>query len=335
MNFDFPYCEDIGPFLLLSEIWPSFAPIFTGGEISGPVSKVIEAVGIRKSLRMNFPALQDLNHVWAMPVQRRRPRGSSASDSRHLDPQSRESVSDLCCDKIDEWLIEAETECELTDEARGWFKIVIGEILDNAERHSSVADADGSWTVAAFMARRVVDGVTTFACHMAFLSLGETFAESLDATAAPDLKAVLLAYVKEQREKRGAKQSRETLLTLAAMQDGITRDPRAAAENRGGTGLMDITDMVNLLAASDAGRQSMKIAIISGHSCILIRPPYFKGVMQGDNEPRYLWCNASNSRMEPPSPEHVFDLPVRLPGTVISLSFNLDPEYLRSTVNVD
>lgn len=328
VNFKIDYVQDLGAFLLLSEMWPSFAPVFTGGMMSDPVMKVLEAVGLRSALRMEFPPIDD-SDVWAMPVQRRRPRGRSDSLSRHLEPQSREAVSDMICREIDKWLLRAKTECELTDDARSNFAVIIGEILDNAERHSSVKDRDGTWTVAAFMARREIEGEEVYACHMAFLSLGDTFAEGLESTSSPRIREVLGHYVDEQK-RNAAPQSRETLITLAAIQDGITCDPRAFEDGRGGTGLLDIADMVYALAASDAARASARVTIISGRSCIMLNGPYIRGVSEDDDDPRKLWCNATNSRKEAPSSDHVFDLPIKLPGTVISVSFKLDTDYLRS-----
>lgn len=329
VNFKFSHCNDIGPFLVLAEMMAGFAPILSGGQISTPVQKVIEAVGLRRALRMEFLGPNDNRDVWAMPVQRRRAADTSMSDTRHLDPQRREVVCDMFCDNIDNWLASADTNCELTDEARGRFKTIIGEILDNAERHSSLT-GDGSWTIAAFMARRVVDGQERYACHMAFVSLGTTFAEGLKS-AAPGLRSSLAGYV-EQQVGLGASQSAETLLTLAALQDGVTRDQQALEEGRGGTGLLDIAELVHLLAATEKEIENSRIAIISGRSCILLQKPYLKGVSAAPQEPRRLWCNATNSRKEAPDGAHVFDLPVRLPGTVISVAFNIDPEYLRTVV---
>lgn len=333
VNFTFPYCRDIGPFLVLAELMPGFTPILSGGQITGAVQKVIEAVGLRRALRMEFLSPNNSRDVWAMPVQRRRGPGMSKSDTRFLEPQSYEFVCDMFCDQINEWLLSAGTECELTDDARGRLKTVIGEILDNAERHSAPG-GDGTWTVAAFMARRVIDGVETYACHMAFVSLGATFEEGLQ-NAAGALVEKLNAYVADQKSRLRASQSRETLITLAALQDGVTRDPKAYQEERGGTGLLEVADLVNALAASDKEIENARITIISGRSCIRLAKPYIMGRSEEPNAPRTLWCNATNSSMEQPDEAHVFDLPVKLPGTVISVAFNLDPEFLRSVVEDD
>lgn len=335
VNFRFDYCEDIGPFLLLSEMWPGFAPVFSGGVLTGAVQKVIESVGLRRALRMDFMSPNDHGDIWAMPVQRRRPAGTSESDTRHLDPQRRETVCDMVCDQIDAWLLHAKTTVKLTPDARGQFKGIIGEILDNAERHSSPSDGDGTWTVAAFMARRIVNGHETYVCYMAFLSLGATFAEGLKAAPPSGLTSALDDFVANQVVKNRAPQSADTLITLAALQDGVTRDPKALEEGRGGTGLLDMADMVCELAASETIGENSRITIISGRSCIMLRRPYLRGVAAEPEDPRRLWCNEKNSRLDVPDIGHVFDLPIRLPGTVISVSFNLDPDFLRSATSDD
>lgn len=333
VNFNFEYVEDLGPFLVLSEVWPHFAPVFSGGGTMSPaVQKVIEAVDLSSTLRMAFPGLRDLDDVWAMPVQRRRARGRSHSAIRSIRPQTREAVATRLCDEIDEWLFGANAGAALSQLGRSHFCLIVGELLDNAERHSSFIDKDGSWTVAAFMARREVGGVEQYACHMAFLSLGDTISQSLNATAPPKVKKQIADFIGRQ-QAAGSSQSVETLMTLAALQDGITRDQEAFEEGRGGTGLMEFIDTVNMIAVSDQPHLKPKMAIVSGRSCILIKQPYLMGsrATDAEGENRRLMFNSLNSGSHPPSEAHVFDMPAEFPGTVISVAFTLDPEFYRKT----
>lgn len=333
IDFDFEYVDDIGPFLLMAEVWPSLAPVFSGGGTMYPaVQKVLEAVGLRGSLGMAFPGLKDLRDVWAMPVQKRRQSGTSTSASRYLEPQTNEMAAGRFCDEVNRWLGAAKTQAELTATGRRELSQIVNELLDNAERHSSYRDKDGSWTVAAFMARRVVDGEIRHVCHLAILSLGDTVCESLDATAAEDLRYKLDGFLSDMRTAN-AEQSRETLITLAAIQDGVTRDPEAWERKSGGYGFMEFVDSVNLLGLSKRPELKPQITIMSGSSCITLRDDYIRGLRTDDKGPRKQYFNSCNSVDEAPDVTFVRDLPLRLPGTVISVVFTLDPEFYRTTLN--
>ncbi len=330
INFTFQYVEDIGPFLLLAEIWPYFAPVFTGGGTMYPaVQKVIASVGLQSSLSMAFPGLSDLKDVWAMPVQKRRPSGRSRSPDRFLEPQSSEMAADRICREIDRWFKESGSCVELNDAGRQHLGQVITEILDNAERHSSYANKDGSWTTAAFMAKRHVDGEERFLCHIAFLSIGDTIAESLMATAPQRLKDQLVELATDL-EAAGATQSWDTLLTLAAIQDGVTRDPDAFERKSGGYGFMDFVDSVNVLGLSTHVANAVRMVIISGSSCIRLESPYVRGTPLTDGTRRRLYFNSENDPSTPPDRAFVQDLSYRLPGTVISAAFTLDPDLYRT-----
>lgn len=333
IDFDFEYVDDIGPFLLLAEVWPSLAPVFSaGGTMFPAVQKVVEAVGLRSSLGMAFPGLRDLRDVWAMPVQRRRQSGRSTSAARYLEPQTNEMAAGRFCDEVNRWLGAAQTQAELTATGRRELSQILNELLDNAERHSSYKDKDGSWTVAAFMARRKVGEEIRHVCHLAILSLGDTICESLDATAADDLRFKLDGFVADM-EAASADQSRETLITLAAIQDGVTRDPEAWKRKSGGYGFMEFVDSVNILGLSKRMELRPQITILSGNSCITLREDYIRGVRKDVDGPRRQYFNSGNSVDEPPDVAFVRDLPLRLPGTVISVAFTLDPEFYRTTLN--
>lgn len=333
LDFAFDYVEDIAPFLVMSEFWPHLAPVFsTGGSMTPAVQKVITAAGLNHSLGMTFPKLNSLNDVWALPVQRRRESGRSRSPDRYLEPQTVEKAADNLVDEINTWLSAAGTGAQLTPDGRSNVTGLITEILDNAERHSSYVDRDGGWSLAAFMARRELDGEVRYVCHFAILSLGATISESLEATAQGEMKEKLDDFVDAMRLSK-AKQSRATLITLAALQDGVTRDSRAFDELGGGYGFMSFVDSVNILGLSNRSELAPQIAILSGRSCILMRSPYIKGERKEGQETRKQLFNPSNTAGEPPDKAFVYDLSVHFPGTVISAGFTLDPDFYRTMLN--
>jgi hypothetical protein len=128
--------------------------------------------------------------------------------------------------------------------------------------------------------------------------------------------------------------SAATLKTLYALQDGVTRDPNAAAKNRGGVGLQEVIAMMNLLGGVSVPRQEPRLTIVSGTSCICLQTPYIMGQrMHGPGSPRVLWFNPDNNVTQPPDNLHVFDLTEPFAGTIISLSFILDGSYLREKLD--
>jgi hypothetical protein len=332
LHFRDPFCMDATPYMVLAEMWPQVLPVFRGGVMPEPIQKVLAKVGLQRALNISLVGLSGLKDVWAFPLQRRRPADSSVSPTRFLDVQSHEVCSDRFCDAINEWLSMPEIRRRLTPAGRAWIKNILDELLDNAERHSAPATKDGDWSVAGFMARRKdgESGEQIYWCHLGIQSIGASFAESL-TTSSPAILNEIATYCRGC-EALGAKQSRETLTTLYALQDAVTRDPVADAEGRGGFGLQEVLDLVQVLGGVKKAGREPRVTIVSGRSCLMLRPPYIKGVrIGGDDAPRVLWCNSENSPAKPPDGDFVFDLDHRFPGTAISISFTLDPEYLSGT----
>lgn len=333
LHFDDDFCLDAGAYLVLAEIWPQMARIFAGGRMRRPVQKVLNAIGVGRHNNMALlaavgdPEFQ-LNgkhaDVWAFPLQRRRPARTSTSTTVHIEPQTRERATDRFCETVNDWLGVPEIERELTQEGKGWIAGIIGELLCNAERHSQAETVDGDWAVTAFMVKRSENGEDVFRCHMAFLSVGRSFAQSLN-----DAPSDVRNFVDEYTVKHIRKgQSTSTLATLVALQDAVTRDPKARLLGSGGTGLMDVLDLVSLLGPTKEPGKEARVTIVSGDSCIKLQSPYIRGDRrEGPTAPRVLWCNAENSPEYPPDEASVFDLKEHFAGTLVSVAFTLDPVY--------
>lgn len=333
LNFNDPHCLDAGSFLVLAEVWPKMAPVFIGGRMERPIQKVLNATGVSRNNRMSMKAIEgdeelliDGKHsdVWAFPLQRRRPALSSRSPTVHLDPQAREMATDRFCSAVNEWLGVPEIDQELTAVGRGWLGNIIGELLCNAERHSQPRSDDGDWSTTAFMVRRDGDDGPVLKCYIAFLSVGRSFSESL-SDAAVDVRAKLSEYVARHS---GCGISDETLATVFALQDTITCDPAARESRSGGTGLQDVLEFVDELGGRGPASNDARVTIVSGKSCIALTRSYIPGVRREALQPRLQWCNAPNSSDHPPDSDVVFDLSEHFAGTLVSVSFTLDPEYL-------
>jgi hypothetical protein len=328
IHFDDEHCKDIAPFLILAEMRPDLAPIFRGGRMSPPLQKVIAAVNLDRALEMKL-GVANTRDVWAFPLKQRR----IASGRRVVqtsEPQRKETVADEFCAALDEWLDQGDdVSFELTPSGRAAFATIITELLDNAERHSQPSEGTalaGNWTCAAFMARRKEGGRSVYRCYMGFLSVGATIAESL-ATGPDDMLADVRRYANKHSFKG---LSEEALMTVYALQDGITRI-RDAAGRRGGIGFQELLKFVRLLSDDVGIGSDAQLTVISGNTCIRLKKPYVEGVRAEATKPRLIWFNPNNDPNAAPSPDHVFDLEQRFAGTVVGISFILDHDYLKAT----
>jgi len=328
LHFDDDACLDVAPYLMLAEVWPQMARIYRGGRMDTAIQKVIDAVELRKAMGMRLRERSSRQNVWAFPLRRRRAAGTSADPDRNLAPQRSERVSDEFCDAFDLWVGEA-APIQLSDFGRSYLQQIIGELLNNAERHSDIVGSDGSWSVAAFMVRRDENGATVHRVNIAFLSVGATIAQSLE-TAAPQTRQDVTDYIATHM-KSG--RSPETLATVVALQDGVTRDAAASAAGRGGVGFQDVMALLSMLGATSDDRNAPRMTIVSGHSCISIQMPYLQGEVRSDGGPRVIWFNERNDPRDAPDPRHVFDLEETLAGTVVTMSFVVDGEYLKAAID--
>lgn len=310
-------------------------PIFEGGRMEIPMQKVLSAVGIQEAMGIGLNGVEEYSNIWAFPLYRRRKQGRTMSRQPYLDAQTREFASDRFCDALNQWLARPEIGLYFNTMGRGWVKDLIGELLENAERHSDGERRDGTWGISGFMARRQDEdsGQWIYRAHIGIVSLGDTFSESLER-AHPDQLSDINSYVTNMRHK-GSPQSDETLRTLAALQDGVTCFREADEDGRGGFGLMEMLDLVCMLGGTDISEHQPKVTIVSGSSCIRLFGPYIRGERtEGSNDPRVQWCNSENSSTELPSEAHVFDLKPGIPGTTISIGLTLDPNYLQEIMKV-
>lgn len=335
IHFDDAYIEDIGSFLVLSEIWPAIRSFAEGGRMSLPIQRVLLEMGMGSELSIRLSGAEKESvrrNIWTMPVQRRTPLKKRSIEALIV-PQTSDIAASRFGELVNEWLTVDNLQAELTPKGLGKLKSIFGELLDNAVRHSQPGQIEGSWSMAAFMARRDTETGPQFVCRIAVLSPGQSIADTFQG-AAPSIKEFASEYAKTHRNER---QSEDTLKTLLALQDTITTDPEAYAEEGGGTGLMETLTFFNALAALDSPGVAPKMTIVSGSSCVMLRPPYIVGQTDPDwikdtAAPRRLWCNESNTRKIAPDPDYVFDLKRHLAGTLITMGFTLDTEWIKTVL---
>ncbi|GGF57709.1 hypothetical protein GCM10011332_08990 [Terasakiella brassicae] len=294
-----------------------------------PVQKVFDAVGLAQYMDISLAADNDNVDVWSFRLRERRKQGTSFNQNSVINAPTFSKVSDDLVETIDDWLGALKKPLELSGEGKYRVNNIVTEILNNAERHSS-QDRDGNWVVAGFMARRsghIADvEIDTYACHIAFVSTGMTIAESISRAETNETLKRLNTYIQKHKNSF----SEETLSTVFALQDGISRFTQS--KSKGGVGFMDVIELVNDLGSTNHKCFSPSISIISGNTCILLKDNY-NSMHQNKDGIRSQFFNPSNSLDFPPDYNYVFSTKQKIPGTVISLRFYLDSDYLSKTAS--
>jgi hypothetical protein len=332
IDFKDKTCLDIGPWLVLAMMRMEMVPIFTGGSISNQMSKIIDALRLHGPLRFTVrPQWDGEQDIWAFPLHMRRAAGTSVSPTYQIDPQAKEKTGDDLCSALNTWLDEAAGQ-ELTLEGRRLVKKIVGECLDNAERHSRREyENDGDWIVSGFMERTTNgNGEKKFQCQIAFLNFGSPISETVQ-DCADETRAVMDRYVQtHQSQFPNRSLGAGHLRTVFALQDTVTRDRDAYEQGRGGTGFRDI---ICLFWDLGGGESNATLSIVSGQTCLNIDTTYRDAVFPAPNQPFNFWLNPTNDQTRPPNRAMITDLDSDFRGTLITMAFTLDAGYLETTTD--
>lgn len=326
LDFTDEYCIDISPYLVLGLMRQNMAPVVGGGRITPQVISMAEAVGLSQLLRIPRRSPDATRYkFWAFPVRHRR--GATSSDSLDVafQPSAKEKLNDDLVETLDDWLTRRKRP-KLTTDQRSSVARMIGEVLDNAERHSGPTKREGDWAIAGFSAPTTFerpDGSkpTHDVVSLATVSIGTTIAESMESCEDERTVALIEDYV----AKYGKSYPRDLLTTVYALQDRISRFKQDRDRPSGGIGMLDMVEFANEMGIFGVEEAAPSVTLISGRSCVMIRPPYGRAPA-APQAARRLWFNANNSLEEPPSPDHVFTLPYRFPGTIVAVRFCIATE---------
>ena len=210
---------------------------------------------------------------------------------------------------------------ELTRQAEGDMIELIGEVMDNAERHSG---RNEWWAQAYFDQHESPDHGM---CHVAIVSLGSTFAESLrNGQNAEETRRRIdeLINAHKRGEWFGLREplTEESLLTFYALQDGVSCTTKPGA----GSGTVRLIEHFQQLSRPDSEGIGPLMTVISGSTQILFDRVYR---MQEVDGRKIITFNAANSLEEPPSANNVRRLRFCFPGSLIALRFHMERSYLQ------
>jgi hypothetical protein len=331
INFLDHDCLDIGPWLVLAVMRQEMLPIFNGGAIGDQLSAVIKALRLNGPLRFGLgQTYSDPNEIWAFPLRSRRPAGTSRSPTMHLDPQSSEEVAFELCDQIDNWLQQSSS-LELSPEGRRIVGKIVGETLDNAQRHSRPDfPNDGDWSISGYMRRQGTGEGQTFICQMAFLSVGAPISTTVNGCVAATKRQMDEYVASHLSSFPNQLYADEHLRTIYALQDRVSGDANAVENGRGGTGFRDIITFFGDLAAATSTGVGAKLAIVSGRTCLHIDANYCEVSRPARGQEFNIWMNAQNLKEIPPDSSSMVELDQEFRGTLITISLELDKGYLEN-----
>jgi hypothetical protein len=202
---------------------------------------------------------------------------------------------------------------------------MVSEALDNAEQHAST---DSEWYAIAYFEQRSENDVGG-ECHLVIFNFGDSVYQSLRRNTTSRLVKEKIQALADHHRKRNffgvlsSKWTEETLWTLYALQQGVSRFKGEGNEDRG-NGTVKMIEAMGQLSA-----EGRKVVLISGGTCIqhdgqyTMKDEYIDGDLQ-----KIIAFNESNSLLLPPDSKSVQGIQGSFPGTLMSARFEITSKDL-------
>lgn len=278
--------------------------------------KVIEAAGMPRYLGVTLPSVAE---IMAFPLHRGTKQREIAGTSSMRDRTATDLTAYVhhCLGKYG---------YGLTSTGLHQLSSLVSEVIGNAEDHSGTR----VWWVSGYLQQ----GDECGDCHLAIFNFGRTLAESLkelprDAKLRQNIEKLI-----DRHASRGAfgigGWEPDRLWALYALQQGVSRfneDARSVGDR--GQGTVELIRFFQNLGDTD-GALSPQMTIVSGRTQFIFDGSYeMKAEMTEDGTTRAIIAfNKSNNIEEPPDRKAVRKLTNYFPGTLISLRFYFDSDYL-------
>lgn len=217
-------------------------------------------------------------------------------------------------------------ECSLDEEAEIELLKCVGEVLDNAQRHSSLQENDHMWFIRGYLNNHT----DSKDFELSIFNFGRTIAESFEDLPEDHFSLNLVnSYAEEHMFKNF---TREQLITVAAMQQRYSsRNDDIRGTNGQGTILLieffeKMYEAFHKLQGEEELQNNQRMSIVSGKTHILFDGKYKLKDLQenSDDEQMIIAFNHKNTLELPPDPNNVKHLKDSFfPGVAISIRFPL------------
>jgi hypothetical protein len=243
---------------------------------------------------------------------------------------SRTTKAELAATKLTEYFDRClRTESyALTAEGKNYLSSLISEVIANAEEHSHRGSGK-LWYTIAYYNRLPADGGGE--CHVVLFNFGDSIVESFSQKGTSEKITQEIRELAETHRSRGflgltKGWDEETLWTLYALQEGVSRFRGSPGGRDRGNGTMEVIDFFTSLAG-----RAPKMALISGKAFILFDGTYRPRAERVGAETRKIIAfNDANSLELPPDERFVQSLSLPFPGTMVSMRFILNQAHLKS-----
>lgn len=217
---------------------------------------------------------------------------------------------------------------KLTDSGRQQLLGYVGEIMANAQEHSSLAE----WTIAGYLDQ---DNATlTYRCSI--FSFGQSFFETFDRLGRDTVAYEQIEPYIEAHERSGLFNKywrREDLVAVLALQGYISS--KQVAEGDRGQGTVDFIRFFQTVwkdCVATGPRPVM--SVLTGRTLIRFDGTY-EMVPSGSQKRMTIAFNDANNLLERPDPDAVKALDEGFPGVVISISFQMTNAVLEEVDGTD
>lgn len=218
---------------------------------------------------------------------------------------------------------------KLTPDGLNCLAEMVSEVVDNCDIHPG--SPDRWYTIGHYFKNNDID---VGECQLTILDFGKTIYESIKEAKDKNIINSLDKLAKKHQKKGffGAKWTEESLYTLYALQEGISRFKSKSEPDRG-TGTIRLISNLESIGQTNNGKRST-MTIVSGNTCINFNGKYklTKNIYKTAQQPEErctVYFNKRNSPNCPPDQESVEILKQTFPGTIISMKFFIDPTYLK------
>lgn len=204
---------------------------------------------------------------------------------------------------------------------------MVGEIINNCKLHGG--DFSQWYTLGHYYLK---PGKDYGECHLVIFNFGESIYESLKSPmTTEETKHSLRRLTNKHLGLFERHWNEESLWTLYSLQDGVSRFRDKHTPDRG-TGTIKLIDCFQTIGRTANGYKPM-MSITSGHTHIYFDGSYKLEPKTIDGEERLtIAFNSANDLNIKPDPHYIKILKNYFPGTIISMKFFIDHEFIRKKI---
>ena len=219
---------------------------------------------------------------------------------------------------------------QLTQQGKGKFGEMIGEVLDNVDQHAGEL---ATWYAAGHF--NIDQNRKNGKCRLVLFDFGESIYESLNSKDTTEYtKKLLKDKTKEQYNMFTKKWNEEPLWMLYVLQYNVSRKRIDINDDRG-KGTIKLIDNFMKIGKNKEGNNPL-MTILSGNGYILFDSKYtLKKKQIGEKNIPIIAFNEENDLSKKPDEKYVKRIDEGFPGTMISMEFYLDKEYIEEQMEVN